>query len=273
MSGVKEVFNFYINSSIHVSLAVVSLAVVTMINFDLPVEKHFLYFIFFASVTGYNFVKYAGIAKLHHLSLAKNLRLIQIFSLFVFLGLLYTLFFQSILVLLASAVLGILTLLYALPVFGNTNLRGLSGIKIYVIALVWAGATVLLPLAQNSTFLERDVIVTFIQRFCIVIALTIPFEIRDLKYDMAQLQTIPQQVGVLKSQIIGALSMCIFVLLEFLKETTTYSNAVSVIVVGALTIALLRYSQIRQSKYYASFWVEGVPVVWLICLLFISQII
>lgn len=270
----KEVGIFYINSSIHVSLAIVSLTLVTLINFKVPLDKNFLLFVFCASITGYNFVKYAGIAKLRHRSLARNLRFIQIFSFIAFLGLLYTLFFLPVFVIILAGILGLFTLLYALPVFpGNNNLRGISGMKIYIIALVWAGATVLLPLVQKMNFFQWDTVITLIQRFCLVFSLTIPFEIRDLRYDMAQLQTIPQRMGVVKSRVAGILCIYAFVMLEFLKETFELATSLSVIGVGVLAVVLIKHSKINQSKYYASFWVEGVPIFWLMILIAINLII
>src|SRR5680860_1607723 len=188
MQGFKKIFKFYINASFHVALAIVCLSDITIQNFDVPRNYKLLLFIFLATITGYNFAKYAGIAKLHHLSLAKNLRQIQILSFIAFTGLVFLTFFQSVSVLLFSTILGLFTLLYALPLFGNnTNLRGLTGLKIFVIAFVWAGVTVLLPLADHINVWKWDVFVVFLQRFFLVLALILPFEIRDLRFDLAQL--------------------------------------------------------------------------------------
>lgn len=263
MEAWKNIFKFYINTSFHVALAVVCLTDITIQEFDVPRNYKLLLFIFFASITGYNFVKYAGIAKLHHLSLAKNLRQVQVFSFIAFAGLVYLTFYQSFSVLLFSGILGLFTLLYALPLFGNnTNLRSLTGLKIFVIAIVWAGVTVLLPLADQINLWKWDVVVIFLQRFFLVLALILPFEIRDLRFDMAQLGTIPQKFGVRGTRIVGLILICLFVLLEFFKHQTSIANTVSLVFVGILLIILIWYSSPRQSKYYASFWVESVPILW-----------
>src|SRR5690606_15236470 len=89
MRVLKNIFDFYINSSIHVAIGVVSLAVVTCLHFGFPLEVELLSFIFFGTISGYNFVKYARIARLHHRSLARNLRWIQIFSFFCLIALGY----------------------------------------------------------------------------------------------------------------------------------------------------------------------------------------
>ena len=84
MKLLKKAINFYINASIHVALSVCALVRVTELYVNLPYNKELIYFIFYATITGYNFIKYAGIAKLHHRSLTENLKIIQIFSLICF---------------------------------------------------------------------------------------------------------------------------------------------------------------------------------------------
>ncbi|MGM1057205.1 MAG: hypothetical protein ACQEWG_15055 [Bacteroidota bacterium] len=259
----KRAFDFYINSSIHVSLAVVSLAAITFQIFELSLNTNLLIFIFLGSITGYNFVKYAGLAKLYHRSLATNLKVIQGFSLIAFLGFIYSSFFQPVSVLMVAGIMGLFTLLYAVPVFSNKrNLRGLAGVKIYVIAFVWAGVTVLLPVVDKINLLQRDVFIEFLQRFCFIIALTLPFEIRDLKFDLERLRTIPQKIGVKNTKLVGILLTLVFVLLEFLKQNSSLEEVLSVLFVGMVTWIFLRNSSVRQKRYYSSFWVEGIPIMW-----------
>jgi len=273
MQGFKNLFSFYINASFHVALAVVCLTDITIQEFDIPRNHKLLLFIFLATITGYNFVKYAGIAKLHHLSLAKNFRQIQILSFIAFAGLVYLIFDQSFLVLLFSGILGFFTLLYALPLFGNnTNLRSLTGLKIFVIAFVWAGVTVLLPLADQINLWKWDVVVVFLQRFFLVLALILPFEIRDLQFDIAQLGTIPQKFGVKGSKIYGTILIGFSILSEFLKQETSLPEILSLIIVGIITFIFLKKSRISQGEFYSSFWVEAIPIFWWIILNFLIYI-
>lgn len=259
----KRAFDFYLNSSVHVSLAVVSLSAITFQIFQLSLNISLLIFIFLGSITGYNFVKYAGLAKLHYRSLATNLKIIQGFSVIAFLGFIYSSFYQPVSVLIVAAVMGFFTILYALPVFSNNrNLRSLTGVKIYVIAFVWAGVTVLLPVTDKIDLLQWDVLIEFLQRFCFIIALTLPFEIRDLQFDLEQLRTIPQKIGVKKTKLLGFVLILVFVLLEFLKQGTTLAEVLSLLIVGMITSIFLRNSSVRQTYYYSSFWVEGIPIIW-----------
>ena len=263
----KKILDFYINSSIHVALAVVSLSLVTTISLGLEADKDLLIFIFFGTITGYNFVKYAGVAKLHHLSLAKSLRSIQIFSLFCFLGFIIALFQIDPVVILWIGLFGVFTLLYALPVFSKRrNLRSISGIKIFIIAFVWSGVTVVLPAAETATAVGYQVFWEFVQRFLFVLVLILPFEIRDLKYDLQQLGTIPQNIGVTKTKLLGFLLLVLVLLVEFIQSRLGSATFLSLLGTSVLTAGLTLNAKEQQSSYYSSFWVEAVPIFWLLLL-------
>lgn len=266
-------FHFYINSSIHLSLEVVCLTAITFQNLDIPLKENFLLFVFFGTITGYNFVKYAGIAKLHHRSLAKNLQVIQIFSFISFLAFVYFSFLQPVAVLIFAGIMGIFILLYAIPVFSeNRNLRGLNGVKVYVIAFVVAGVTVIMPAIFSGKVFQWDLFLEFFQRLCFVIVVMLPFEIRDLKFDMIQLGTIPQRLGVKGSKIFGAILIGFFILAEFLKQETSLAEVWSVLIIGIIALVFLKKSRINQGEFYSSFWVEAIPIFWWIILNFLIYV-
>lgn len=265
--------DLYISSSVHVAFAVVAFSILTSFEYGVQVDRKLLVFIFLGTVTGYNFVKYAGVAGLHHLSLTKNLRLIQIFSLFCFLLLLFYLFQQSFEVILVAGILGGLTVLYALPVFKGANLRSVNGLKVFVIATVWAGVTVLMPLVNSQGVELQDVIISFFQRLLIVVALMLPFEIRDLKFDEASLGTIPQRLGVEKTRILGVGLLITVCLVELLKSDLLLVNLLSLFIFSAITGIFIKASRVFQKKYFASFWVEALPIIWLGIWLVLSSFI
>ena len=263
MQWLKVIFKFYIDSSIHVSLAVCALLMTTAYILPVYISFELIAFVFFSTITGYNFVKYAGVAGLHHLSLAKNLRVIQLFSLACFVGLLVMAYYQRLEVILVSAFLGIFTLLYAIPFLPQgKNLRSLQTLKIFIIAFVWAGTAVWLPLEQFHSIYSEEVILRFLQVFVFVLALILPFEIRDLSYDSQELKTLPQVLGVQKTKYLGYLFLGVFLLLEFLLKNEL-SNVISVCIITIFTGLMIYFSSKNQAKYYASFWVEAIPILWL----------
>lgn len=274
MKHFKQLLNFYINSSVHVALSVFSLTWITMLEFDLEYDKIVLAFVFFATITGYNFVKYFGVAKFHHRGLASWLKVIQIFSFFSFLLLCYFALRLKQTTLLYLAGFGIITFLYAIPFLPKRffldkhhNLRSIGGLKIYLIALVWSGVTVFIPIINNELNVTTDIVITGIQRYIFIIVLMFPFEIRDLQFDSLKLSTVPQRIGVKSTKIIGTLLLVVFVALEFFKDSIYPEGVFPIIGITILTLLFLWMSRIEQGRYYSPFWVEGIPVIWLVLLL------
>lgn len=270
MKILSSLITFYIRSSIHVSLAVTCLAVVTLLEFGYPLDSHLLLFIFLGTVVGYNFVKYAGVSNLHHLENTPHVQLIRWFSLICFPALLYVGFQLPPLVIFIGVLCGGFTLLYALPLFNGRNLRSLSGAKIFVIALVWAGSTVVLPLIMYQEILSLSVFLKFLEHFLFVSVLMLPFEIRDLKYDPHHLNTIPQVYGVVKTQRFGA---GLLLLMLFLKLIGNYNGMEFIItsLIAVITMLFLFRSTENQSRFFASFWIEGIPVVWFVILYLVKS--
>lgn len=263
MGFLKKGFNFYISSSIHVALAVTSLAAVTRLELVGHLRTPVLAFIFLGTISGYNFVKYAGIAKLHHYSLTKNLRVIQIFSLLAFVALLYFFSVQSRDFWVLTCILGLSTLLYSIPFLPkHTNLRNLKGTKIFIIAFVWAGVCVLLPLVDIMPLFTLPVILKWCQIFLFVISITIPFEVRDLKYDPDGLGTLPQLIGIKKVKILGYVFLVLVMLLQVWIANFQFWGMISTILIGIISIWAIVKTRKDQPKYYTSFWVEAIPILW-----------
>ncbi len=263
----KVVFNFYINASIHVALAVYAFVRITELYLGLRYNENLDCFIFFGTITGYNFIKYAGIAKLYHRSLTENLKIIQVFSLVCFLVTLFYASKLSLQTLLFFIPLGLITLLYAIPFLSgfSKNLRNIGSLKIFVISIVWALTTVLLPVIDIQKSIDLNLTLKIIQRMLFVIVLTIPFDIRDLKFDHRKLQTLPQVLGVERVKKLGFILLGFTVVLEFFFTPNMSFKSVY-LVVFLLSLILLQRAKRKQTKYYASFLVEAVPIIWLLLL-------
>ena len=269
MGSLKAIFKFYINSSIHVALAVACLCLITLYDFDLPVDWNLIFFCFFATISGYNFIRYFGLAKFHHRSLAVWLKQIQIFSFLCFIPLAYFTLQLERLTIYYLIGLGLITFFYAIPflpkslfIDGSKNLRAISGLKIYVIAFVWCIVTVIIPLINEGHGINNDAILTTVQRFLYVLIVMLPFEIRDMQYDSLKLSTIPQQIGVKQTKIIGAILLVAFFLIEFFMDDTGVAKIVILGTISVIVLWFLLISKVQQPEYYNSFFVEGIPVVW-----------
>ncbi|MCW5520159.1 hypothetical protein J1N09_09935 [Aureitalea sp. L0-47] len=262
MKILKAIFNFYLNSSIHVAVAVCSLLYLTVFEYDLQLSSSLLGFVFFGTISGYNFVKYAGVARFHHRSLTKSLRVIQIFSLISFALLVYFLIQLPPILYVLAGILAVITFLYATPILGKRTLRKLSGFKIFAVAAVWAGITVLFPWYAVQDMVTDDVWLTFVQRFLIVIVLTIPFEIRDLRFDETALGTLPQKLGVNTSKWLGVVVMYAGFSLDLFKDEFSCAHSSAFAITCFLCALALWGARERQGRYYSSFVVEGIPLLW-----------
>ena len=275
MRLLKQIFDFYINASIHVALAVYSLSFITLYQLNIFYDESILYFIFFASITGYNFVKYFGLAKFHYRSLANWLRVIQLFSLICFGFMIYYVLLLERNTLIIVTILALITLFYAIPLlpknvflYNKYTLRSVSGLKVYIIAFVWAFVTIILPAVNNDHPINFDFFVMLLQRYIFVVVLILPFDIRDLYYDSLKLSTIPQRIGIKSTKILGISLLLIFLLLEFFKDDLDLNQILTTLIITIVTGLFIGFSNMDRGRFYSAFWVEALPIFWLILVLF-----
>lgn len=264
MRILKSIFDFYLDASIHVALAVISLTGVTFYLLNTSFDISLLGFIFFGVIVCYNFVKY-GVEAYKYLIVSNAYhKTIQIFSFLAFVFAVYFLMQLDRKIWAAIGVMTLLSALYAVPMLPRAkNLRNLGGFKIYVVALVWVGFTVLLPAMDADIPLHWDIWILFLQRFVFMVVLILPFEIKDLQWDDVSLRTLPQVYGVKKTQRIGIVLTVIFFFLTFLRDAIyQYEILLRLILCGIMIFVLLSSKKI-QPKYFVSFWVEGIPILWL----------
>ena len=258
----KSFLDFYINSSLHVAFAVLSFCVLTAYEFEFNNPIIFYVAVFCASVSGYNFVKYFGLTKFYYRSLTTRLKYIQLVSFLSFMGFVVVFFQLHQNTQILFVFLGLITFFYAIPMGFKTpkNLRSIGGVKIYIIAFVWAMTTVVLPVLESKLVLNIDHWILVVQRTFIVIVLMLPFEIRDLDKDQVYLSTIPQKIGTINTKLIGYALLGDSILLELFKHQFNQNNFLTVCFIGVLSAVLLAKSRRKQGRYYAAFWVEAVPV-------------
>lgn len=263
MRTLKAIFDFYLDASIHVAIAVISMAGVTFHLLGSSSDIDLMGFIFFSVIVCYNFIKY-GVEAYKYLIVSNAYhKIIQLFSFVSFAFAVYFLLQLNRDVWIATAILGVLSALYAVPLLPSAkNLRNLAGLKIYIVAFVWAGFSVLLPVLDAKMALDWDFAVTYIQRMLLVLVLILPFEIRDLQWDDKSLRTLPQVLGIKNTTRLGIGLILIFFLMTFLKDEIN-PNETLLRLILSVALALVLFSKKRmQSKYFVMFWVEAIPIFW-----------
>lgn len=271
-----KILDFYIDFNIHVAVAAACLVLVTQAHFEIEIIEFSPYFIFFSTLLGYQFIRIFNNCKCNIKTIRSNLKkqtpTVLIVSLFSILGSLYfgiKIGISYLWILIPSS---IITIWYTIPLFkikGNhTSLRNYPSIKIFSIALVWSINTVLFPLQDYSS--EPQIWLEFLQRFFLIIVLLIPFDIRDIYNDATLLQTLPQKVGVLNAKKIGFLYLILFFVFSFFKQPLSAHLLISELLIVIISLLFLVKATTNQSKYYASFWVESIPIFWWVVLSFFS---
>lgn len=269
MNVLKKLFNFYLDSSIHIGLSVYALTYTTLILFELPDDEAVLCFSFYGTIVTYNFIKYGSSAKQYFFVKTKYMKGIQLFSFLCFVLAVFYAFQMPVKTLLFAVGFTMLSSLYIIPFLPNRkNFRTLPGFKISIVASCWAGVTVLLPIVNaDLPIAETKVVLACVQRFLLVLILMIPFEINDLKYDGEGLGTLPQRIGTTRTKQLAYAWILLFVGLDYLiRDALANEFFIALGLSFALAFAIWK-SGIKKSKYFTSFWVESIPIVWFLLLL------
>ena len=265
----KKIADFFLFSNIFVAYCVVALCMSTELLLGYNSNTISL-FVFFASLFTYNFQRLVRMSVLEELSFRQNFLQQNKFFLWVvtalsavatvYCGL--SISYNSLRLLLP---LGIIVFMYQLPLLywkGRWwRLREIPGIKIFLIALVWSFVSVGLLVEEHQIGWTTDVWLLFVHRLCFVFAITIPFDIRDLKYDSLQLKTIPKVFGEEKARYIAYAALGIYELLVIIQfifgEIMDVQDLIALLCTSAVTAYLLIKSTSDKGEYHFAFWIEG----------------
>lgn len=268
----KKLFHVYIHGSIHVALAVYALVRITEIQLGLPYQENIAYVAFYGTIVGYNFIKYRpATSRSIREYVRKYLDILVITTIALLAALVYLIQLPVRGLVILGMAFGF-TLLYALPVLPNyKSLRYISGAKVSVVALCWSLVTVFVPALVYKSTLSIESLWIGIERFFFTFALTIPFEIRDLKTDDARLSTLPRRWGISKTKKLGYLFLSVVlgveVFVHLFLHPARYSMFWGSIIIIGISGLSIRYATIWQHQYYSAVWVEAIPILWWVVLL------
>ena len=260
----KITLDFYLDSSLHVALSVVSLAYISLKLANEKISFSLLIFIFSSALFAYNFVKYFSIFKIEKIknTFYKLIFIITCFSLIIS----TYLFLRLVIIAKIFVFIGaILVLVYTIPInYRKDNLRNTNGWKIYVVVFTWVLLTVVVPLSINlMNYGPLLFYLLFIQGTYIFVSI-IAFDIRDLKIDDPKLKTIPQQLGVIRSKLLGSNLLILLILITLFKFGFNSPFSLSSLLCFVTLLILLNFVNSKSSKYFTNFWIESLPIFWAI---------
>lgn len=272
MKLVRAFISFLLYSNIFIALCAVALVFQTsiLLSSKLPVELYAL--IFLATLIEYNIHRF--ILLVRNAEMPSEPRYHWLFEnkkLFLFL------FFASLLAaipvilklplrifpwLLAT---GMITVLYTFPVIPTTKglkrLRAIPHMKVVTIAIVWVLTTMLLPAAYHA-MVNSDLILPALIQFLFVLAITIPFDARDIVSDTRRgLKTIPIVFGVRQSYRITTWILLLIIILGFISHVSMDNYyGFSMALTSLLTILIIKREAWRSHPYYYYGLLDGTMI-------------
>jgi 4-hydroxybenzoate polyprenyltransferase len=241
------------------------LALSAQIQLGLKVSfQPYLSILFFATLLEYNFHKFLNLLKPKEaLSSTKydwmnqHLKLFYGLLMVSFLGLLTSLIFANSKDWWVMLPIAVLTLFYSMPILKVNHkwirLRDIPYLKIFLIAIVWSFSTVLFPaINSNMDLFSKPVILLLIERFFFILAITLPFDIRDMASDeKLGLKTIPLLIKPKLSYQLANLFIVIFWCISLFHYTThLWLITVPISLSAISTLVVLNHPSIQQNNYY-----------------------
>ena len=122
--------------------------------------------------------------------------------------------------------------------------------------------TLLVPLLYEGYFLDYSILSFFFQRILFLIALLIPFDIRDMKVD--NIQTIPNTIGEFRSKLFGW--FCLFIIqvlliLDVFNSTISLPFFLALFISIELTSIVLYFTNQNKSFIFYGIIVEGLSII------------
>ena len=151
----------------------------------------------------------------------------------------------------------ILSVLYAVKLKGK-SLRDVHYLKMHLISIVWCNS-LLFPILLNNDYESTNLLFILIHYF-LFIALCIPFDIRDLYYDVTSLKTLPQLIGVINSKLICISAFLFFAVGSILLKPDLIEHYFYIlsIIIGFI---ILSFASEKRKSYYYTLLIDGVILV------------
>lgn len=262
MQVFRAILKYYVMGHIHVSLAVVALTLVTFREMNQEAPYVLLGFVFFGTLLAYNTINFIGARQgtpmvIREFLMDNGTRLVP-----WVMGSLFFYVFLPINIKLLALGFGALSFVYIVPV-RIAALRNYAGLKLFIVAFVWAGITVLLPLEYEGNTSLDSILQLAIPRFFWIIVLTLPFDIRDMDRDLPHLKTWPQTYGINRTKIMGTLLLLLVGLWHAYFWACCPVRPWAFLITIMVTLMGLWGSSPQRNWWYAAFWIECIPLLWL----------
>ena len=264
----NRVIKFIVYSNIWISIGSAFLCWQVFYLNELTVNYSYLYFVFFSTLFSYNFQRVARLQLLEKQLpdswVVQNKKIAYSILFISFIGALATVpIFEAPFSLFWIFVLAIVSGGYSYKGF-----RDIPYLKIILISASWGIACGILPLIISGNSLSIELLLNFILVFCYILAITIPFDIRDLGVDEDKKRTLPQVMGIVKAKRLAlfVLTISILLFLFIFNPLQSIIYAISCFLSGLL----IYYSNKKKPDFYFTLLIDGHIIFQFLLIFFLS---
>ncbi len=143
------------------------------------------------------------------------------------------------------------------------GLREIPYLKLFVIAMVWALATTTVPAAATGNIYDAGTILIACKRLLFILAITIPFDVRDMDEDsFAGIKTIPQRLNLKQAKVFSLACISGFFILTLLEASwgNDVLKALPSLIAGCYVVFLLANKHMKEHPLYYYFFLDGAIV-------------
>ena len=254
----NHLINFVLSSKLFISLSVCSLALATQYTLGLYDFK-ILLLLFFGTFLSYNFQRF-----IFCYTVKKDLKSFWILKnkyVFQFLLLISVIIFSN-LFLKLSGITQLMVLMISTISLSYPILRKTPYLKIFLIAFSWSFSTVALIYYESNLVLNSNVVLSIISRMFFIIAITIPFDIRDVEYDKKKTYTIPMLVGDKMAKKIAVFFLLLFLIIDsyLYLNNLNFGFFISTILCFLYSFYIVCKDNQKKDGLYYSFWLESCSI-------------
>jgi hypothetical protein len=192
----------------------------------------------------------------------ENIKVVKSLTIIGFIGVSITFFYNDYHIVFYLSPLLLLSVAYFVPAI---KLRKSSFFKLFTLVLVWTMVTAVLPVLLNDLDLfSKNNLLHILLRFCFMMAICIPFDIRDMQVDAADnVATLPQLIGEKNTKLLAVTFMLLYIILIIPEYTLGIINtkiALALLLSAVVNLIIVAMSSSKRGEYFYIAAIDGTMI-------------
>ncbi len=266
------IINLVLYSNVWIALAAVAMALQSQLILEQKAQlQPFHGLLFFGSLALYATHRLIGLSRIWSHQEGRYAIIRQLRTLVLILAILSSLaglYFASLLsfrLMLWFIPAGLASLAYVVPFLKKKKrLRDVNYIKIFLIAGAWSWLTAFLPTFFVDAATQNQILALSLERFFFVFAITLPFDIRDLKIDReANVRTLPSAIGLKATRWLAGLSLSVMLLCagwSFWLDIYTWKMVLALFLSALISYLFILEASPDRPDHYFTGWLDGMMI-------------